>query len=134
MIEIHLRLLLFCFSLSFFFLVIELIRREKLAEQYSFLWLLTALFCFAFSLWPKLLYIISAWCRVHYLTALLGISFIFLVLIVLHYSIVLTLLMKRIKLLMQEISLLRYKLEKMSDINKANESEDINAKEKGTRE
>ncbi len=42
--------------------------------------------------------------------------------------------MKRIKLLMQEISLLRYKLEKMSDINKANESEDINAKEKGTRE
>jgi hypothetical protein len=94
-------------------IVFELIRRRKLEEEYSLLWLLSGVVIFLFSIFPKLLDLISKMMGMYYLTTLFVISFLFLLLIVLHFSTVISQLSKKNKELTQELSILDFKFREL---------------------
>ncbi len=90
-----------------FFLIIDLVRRRKLKEEYSWLWLITAVVILVFSLWFKLLkwttYLIGA---IAPSSTIFLFAFLFLVLISLHFSIVISNLSNRNKELAQQFAIL----------------------------
>ena len=94
-------------------IVFELIRRRRLKEEYSLLWLLSGVVILIFSIFPNLLGIISKMMGMYYLTALFVISFLFLLLIVLHFSTVISQLSERNKELTQELSILDFRFKEL---------------------
>ena len=100
-------------SILLLVIVFELIRRRRLKEEYALLWLLSGLVILIFSIFPKLLNIISRAIGMYYLTALFVISFLFLLLIVLHFSTVLSRLSERNKELTQELSILEFRFREL---------------------
>lgn len=89
-----------------FVLIIDLVRRRKLAEEYSFLWLCTGFGIVLLVLWYDLLrwltYLIGA---VAPTTTLFLFGFFFLLLINLHYSIKISRLTAQVKTLAQKAAL-----------------------------
>jgi len=100
-------------SILLLVIVFELIRRRRLKEEYSLLWLLSGVVILTFSIFPNLLLIISQALGMFYLTVLLVISFLFLLLIVLHFSTVLSRLSERNKELTQELSILDFRFKEL---------------------
>jgi hypothetical protein len=94
-------------------IVFELIRRRRLKEEYSLLWLLSGAIILIFSIFPNLLRIISRAMGMFYLTALFVISFLFLLLIVLHFSTVISRLSERNKELTQELSIMDFRFKEL---------------------
>ena len=95
-------------------IVFELIRRNRLKEKYALLWLLSGIIILIFGLFPKLLYLLSNLMGTYYLTTLLIISFLFLLLIVLHFSTVISQLSEKNKELSQELSILDFKFRQLN--------------------
>lgn len=95
-------------SLGMLFLIIELVRRRKLREEYSWLWLMTGSGILLLILWFDLL---------KWITHLVGavtpsstiflFAFLFLIFISLHFSVVLSKLTDRNKELAQQYALLK---------------------------
>ncbi len=100
-------------SILLLVIVIELIRRRRLKEEYSLLWLLSGTVILAFSIFPNLLNIISRMVGMYYLTTLLVISFLFLLLIVLHFSTVISQLSEKNKELAQDLSILDFRFKEL---------------------
>ncbi len=100
-------------SISILVIVFELIRRSRLKEEYSLLWLLSGTVILAFSIFPGLLDIISRALGVYYLTALFIISFLFLLFIVLYFSTVISQLSEKNKDLAQELSILDFRFKEL---------------------
>jgi hypothetical protein len=70
----------------------ELIRKKRLREEYAILWLFTGAVVLVFSLWPEFL-LSQFFARItglFYLSAVVLISFFFLLLIVFHFSVVIS--------------------------------------------
>jgi len=88
MIEIatHLRVIIGILCFALVGIIIELIRQNRLKEHYAIIWLLTALIIFIFGIWPDSLNIISRLVRLHHLTTLFMVAFLFLLAIVLHFT------------------------------------------------
>ncbi len=89
-----------------FLIIIEMVRRRKLAEEYSFLWLLTGIGIAVLVVWYDLLewltYLIGARTAT---TTLFIIGFVFVILINLHYSVKITRLAAQVKDLAQKIAI-----------------------------
>jgi len=101
-------------SATLLFLVFELIRRGRLKERYALLWLFSGLVLLILSLSRSLLESLSRLVGIYYPPSLLFlIAFIFLLLITLHFSAVISGLSEKNKRLAQEIALLRQSLEEM---------------------
>lgn len=98
-------------SIVIFVLIFELVRRQKIREEYSLLWICTGFMLLVTGIFPKLVDAISLLTQTYYLTTLLIIGFSFLFFIVLHFSVVISRLTERLTLLMQEVSILRARLE-----------------------
>lgn len=103
-------------SLSLLILIIELVRRRKLREEYSWLWLLTGSVILVLMIWVSLLKWIT-----HLIGAIVPSStvfflgFLFLILISLHFSVVISKLTDRNKSLAQRYAILEmefYELKK----------------------
>ena len=96
--------------LSLFLLLItfELIRKGKLREEYSILWLFTGGVTLVLSFWPQffLSKFLTQITGLYYLSAVVVIAFLFLLLIVLHFSVVVSKLTDRNKELAQRHALL----------------------------
>lgn len=94
------------------FLIIELVRQRKLREEYSQLWFATGLAVLILIVWSDLLgwlsHLIGA---VSQISTIFFFAFIFLMLISLHFSIVISKLTNQLKNLAQEHALLRSKFE-----------------------
>ena len=94
-------------SLVLMVVIVELVRRRKLREEYSWLWLLTGASLLILSVWYELLVAIT-----HVIGAVLPTStlfffgLLFLLLINLHYSIKISQLTTQVKNLAQQIALL----------------------------
>ncbi len=95
--------------------VFELIRRGRLKEEYALLWLLSGAVILIFSIFPNLLGIMSRAMGMYYLTALFVVSFLFLLLIVLQFSTVLSRLSERNKDLTQELSILEFRFKQLDE-------------------
>ena len=112
-IAMHLRILIavLCFALGG--IIIELIRQNRLKEHYAIIWLLTSLSIFIFGIWPDSLNLISRIVRLHHLTTLFMVAFLFLLAIVLHFTLAISQLFDRNKRLTQEVAWLRFELEEV---------------------
>lgn len=94
-------------SLSIFISIIYLVKKGKLREEYSWLWLLTGLIMMVLVLWYDLLVFLSGFIgAVVPTTTLFIFGIIFLMLISLHSAIKISLLNDQIKNLAQKVSLL----------------------------
>ena len=104
---------------SFVLLVIvfELIRSRRLRERYALLWLLTALVMLALSLWRDGLNTVAGWFGIEtYPPAVLfAVASLFVVVVLLHYSTVISRLADQNTILAQKLALLERELRERGD-------------------
>jgi len=94
------------FTFSFLFLIIKLILKGKLREEYAVFWFLLATFLLVFVFWRKGIDVIAEKAGVYYAPSFLFMGAIFLILLyLLHLSVVNTKLSQKVKKLAQEIAL-----------------------------
>jgi hypothetical protein len=92
-------------------LIIELIRRGRLKEKYSLLWLFAGTILLIFSSSRDLLEYVSSLVGIYYPPSFLFLlAFLFLLLITLHFSSVISGLSDKNKQLAQELALLRQEM------------------------
>src|SRR5215208_486280 len=94
-------------SASLLVTIIELVRRRRLSEEYSLIWIVCAVALFALSLWRNLLDLAAAALGVHYPPAVLLLVLTFFVVIVsLYFSVVVSRHRKEIERLVEDLALL----------------------------
>lgn len=94
-----------------FIAIIELVRRRKLREEYSWLWLLTGAMLFILAVRVDLLAAITKFIGAGISTStIFFFGIIFLIVINLYFSVILSRFANQIKNLSQEVSLLKNKL------------------------
>ena len=94
--------------------VIELIRRGRLKERYSLLWLFAGGILLLLSSSRALLEYISHLVGIYYPPSFLFlVAFLFLMVIALHFSVVISGLSEKNKKLAQELALLRHNIEEL---------------------
>lgn len=102
-------------SILAFVLVLELVRQRRLREEYSLLWLGTALVMMIVSAWRDLLHSFSSLVGISYPPNLLFLlAALFTMLLLLYFSTVITRLTQENKDIAQEVALLRYELENLA--------------------
>ena len=100
------------------FSVVELIRRNKLKEKYSLVWLAASLVIFFFSVSRKALETISLLVGIYYPPSFIFlIASLFLIIINIHFSTVISELYEKNKNLTQEIALLKKAMEETRNGN-----------------
>lgn len=106
-ITAHQQLFAFVSALVVCALIVELVRRRRLREEYAWLWLLTGATMLVLVLWYRLLLFIT-WLvgAISPVTTLLLFSLLFLLAIAVHYSIIISRLTVQVKNLAQELALL----------------------------
>lgn len=116
MITPHQRIFAVLASIVVFLLIVELVRRRRLREEYSWLWLLTGAVMIALVVWYRLLLFIT-WAigAGTPVTTLFLFSSLFLLVIAIHYSVIISRLTMQVKNLAQELALLSNKLERDSE-------------------
>ena len=103
-------------SLAIFIIVIELIRRNHLKERYSLIWLAAATFLMVFSVWRKLLDFLALRIGIFYPPSFLFLlAIVFLVLLLLHFSIIVSALSENNKRLAQELGILKTTFKALKD-------------------
>ncbi len=95
-------------SVALIVLVLELIRSRRLRERYALLWLLTGIVLLALSLWREGPNTIAGWLGVHSspVALLLAATSLFVILLLLHYSTVISRLSDQNTVLAQRLALL----------------------------
>lgn len=88
-------------------IVVELVRRRRLSEEYSFIWIVCAVALLALSLWRNLLGLAASALGVHYPPAvLLLVLTAFVVIVSLYFSVVVSRQRQQIERLVEELALL----------------------------
>jgi len=104
---IETRILAVAGSLFVLGLIVELVRRRQLKEEYSLLWILTAVVLLVFALWYELLLKVTDLIgAVLPSSTLFFFGLVFVLLMLLHFSVRVSMLERRITALVQEIGLL----------------------------
>lgn len=102
-------------SILLLLVTFELIRKKRLREEYAILWLFTGGVVLLFSFWPEffLSQFFAKITGLFYLSAVVLIAFSFLLLIVLHFSVVISKLTGQQKDLAQRYALLELELKEL---------------------
>lgn len=104
--------------------VLELVRRRKLREEYSLLWLGTAFIMLIVAMWRDLLHGVSALVGIAYPPNLLFLlAVLFVLFLLLYFSTVITRLTQENKEIAQQMALLRYELEQLRSKNQHSQHE-----------
>jgi hypothetical protein len=99
-----------------FVIVFELVRRRRLMERYALLWLLSSAVLLGLAVWRGLLEQISSAIGVSYApSALFVIAFGFILVLLLHFSLVISRLSEQNKVLAQRLGLMSERLEHLAD-------------------
>ncbi len=104
-------------SLVLLLVVFELVRSRRLRERYALLWLLTGIVLVALSAWRGGLNTIAAWLGVRgYPPAVLfAVGLLFVILVLLHYSTVISRLSDQNVILAQRLALLELEVSSRAD-------------------
>lgn len=95
-------------TLASFLVVLELVRRRKLREEYSFLWIATSVVMLVLSTWYGLIeWITRAIGAVTVTTTLFIFALLFLLLISVHFTTVISRLTVQVRRLTQEVAILQ---------------------------
>jgi hypothetical protein len=112
----HLQIVSILVSLGLFLIIFELVRRRRLLERYALLWLFTAVVLLILSVWGDLLDRVSRAMGIGYgPSTLFAVALGFVVLLLLHFSIVISRLGEQNKVLAQRLALLQRRLEQVED-------------------
>ena len=127
MLEIatHLRVIIGILCFTLVGIIIELIRQDRLKEHYAIIWLLTAVSIFIFGIWPNSINVVSRIVRLHHLTTLFLVAFLFLLAIVLHYTLAISQLFDKNRRLTQEVAWLRFELEQVRETKRSDGTQDL---------
>lgn len=107
------QLLIGFLAIIFFLFTIESIRKRHLREEYAILWLSMSLAIAVLSLWPGLVALLSQLTGLYYLSAVVSIVFVFLISVLMHYSIVISRIKETNKELVQKYALLELRLKEL---------------------
>lgn len=100
-------------------LIVELVRRRALSERYSLLWLLTGSVLVVLSVWRGGLILLARALGIYYApTALMVVGIGFILLILLHYSMIISKMAERNKELAQHHAMLTWRV---SELERAQE-------------
>jgi hypothetical protein len=99
-------------SLVLLLAVLELVRRRRLREKYALLWILTAIVLLVLSVWRGAVTSIATALGVSYgPTVLFAVGALFVLVVLLHYSTVISALTDRTVTLAQRVSILEQRIE-----------------------
>jgi|WetSurSiteA1Bulk_404760.scaffolds.fasta_scaffold03586_2 hypothetical protein len=105
---LHQRIFALLIGIGIFVAIIEMVRRRKLGEEYSFLWLTIGIGIVVLVLWQDLLqwltHLIGAIAQT---TTIFIFGLVIVILINLHYSVKITKLSRQVKELAQQIAILK---------------------------
>jgi len=102
-------------SLITFGLIVELVRRRRLREEYSWLWLLTAAIMVLLVVWFPLLRLVTTVIGAATpINTLLLFAVLFLFAIAVHYSVIISRLTSQVKNLAQELALVSARVDERS--------------------
>jgi hypothetical protein len=108
------QIILIVFSLAFILFILELTRKRKIREQYSLIWFLIGFVMLLFSVFRGLLDVIAAFLGIYYAPSLiLTIALLLGLISGIHFSIVISKLTETSKTAIQEIGILKNKIEEM---------------------
>jgi hypothetical protein len=94
--------------------IIELTRRRKIREQYALIWLTMGFLILVFSIFKKILDGLARWAGIYYAPSLLIVLMIFSGMALgIHFTLVISKLAEDNKKLIQEIGLLKNRMENM---------------------
>ncbi|GBE06044.1 hypothetical protein BMS3Abin10_01686 [bacterium BMS3Abin10] len=103
-------------SSAVFIFILELLRRRRLKEEYSWLWILTGITMIIMVIWYTPLVIISKLIgAVSPVTTLFIFAILFLLVLSIHYSIIISRLTHQVKDLTQEMSILKSEIKETID-------------------
>ncbi len=94
-------------------LVLELVRRGYLKERYALLWLGTALAGLVIGVFPRVIILLSNLFHFQFLTVIVILSFLFVLFLMLSFTIVISRLAERNRQLAQEVALLSNRVKKL---------------------
>jgi GT2 family glycosyltransferase len=101
---------------ALFGLIFELVRRRQLMERYALLWLFSSASLLALSVWRDLLEQISALVGIAYApSALFAIAFGFVLVLLLHFSLVISSLADQNKVLAQRVGMLQQQVDSLAE-------------------
>jgi hypothetical protein len=110
-VQTRLQIISILVSGGLFLFVFELVRRKRLLERYALLWLFAAAVLLGLSLWADLLNRISTAVGVQYgPAALFAVALGFVVVLMLHFSLVISRLTDQNKILAQRVALLERRM------------------------
>jgi hypothetical protein len=114
--QLKIQLVSIVVTAGLFGLIFELLRRRRLMERYAILWLFSSAVLLALAVWKGLLEKIAHAIGIYYApSALFVIAFGFILVLLLHFSLVISRLADQNKILAQRIGLLQQRLEARED-------------------
>jgi hypothetical protein len=97
-----------------FFIVFELVRRRRLMERYALLWLFATVVLLGLAVWKSLLEEVASAIGIFYApSALFVIAFGFILVLLLHFSLVISRLADQNKVLAQRLGLLQQRVDEL---------------------
>lgn len=94
-------------SAALLLLVLELVRRRALSEEYSLIWISFSLVLLALALRRDLLHAVAGWLGVHYPPAVLLLALLLVVFVAsLHFSVIVSRQRRQIERLVEEVAVL----------------------------
>ena len=101
-------------TVGLFVVVFELVRQRRLMERYALLWLFSAAVLLGLAVWKDLLETLAAAVGIFYApSALFAVAFGCVLVLLLHFSLVISRLSDQSKVLAQRVSLLQDRLEQL---------------------
>jgi cell division protein FtsW (lipid II flippase) len=98
-------------SATFLLVVVDLVRRRKLTEEYSFIWILCSLGLLGLSIWRDSLHAAARWLGIFYPPALLLLVLFFFVFVAsLYFSVVISRQREQIERLVEEMAIVSAEL------------------------
>jgi len=118
------QILTICLGVVVFLLTFEMIRRDLLRTAYALLWLAIGLAIVFIGIFPDTLNRLQRYTSMTYQTAMLFLVFGFMLLLMMQYSIIISRLSARNKMLTQDVAILREKLRQVAERIGGRESAD----------
>jgi hypothetical protein len=108
----RLQILAIAITGGLFILVFELVRQRRLMERYALLWLFSSAVLLSLSIWRGALEELASAVGIFYApSALFAVAFGFVLVLLLHFSLVISRLAEQTKLLAQRIGLLQHEVD-----------------------
>lgn len=109
------RIGLLVLSLALFLLIIELVRRRRFKERYALLWMGASFGGLFIGVFPNAVAWLARVAHVQFLTVFFATAFVFLLCLVLSFSMVISRLADENRVLAEELALLEHRLKRLED-------------------